>query len=68
VKTTTLILCCLLASCGMTPTQKKYTAIGLSVLAVGMIAAHDDDDGPAAPMPDIQRPPNPCVQNPSSCQ
>ena len=36
--------CCLLASCALTPTQKKYTTMGLSILAIGMIAAHDHDN------------------------
>lgn len=44
MKMLTLALCVLLASCAsMTPTQKKYTSIGLSMLAIGMIAAHDND-------------------------
>jgi hypothetical protein len=47
MKLLTLVLCCLLASCAsMTPKQKKYTAMGLSILAIGMIAAHDSDNDP----------------------
>lgn len=41
------ILCCLFVSCAnMTPAQKKYTSMGLSILAIGMIAAHDHNNDP----------------------
>ncbi len=41
-----IILAALLCSaCTMTPAQKKWTAIGVSVVATGMIIAHQQDNG-----------------------
>jgi len=34
-----------LAGCSMTPTQKRWTAIGVSVVATGLLIAHQQDKG-----------------------
>lgn len=41
-----LILAGMLSACGMTPTQKKWTAIGVSIVATGLVIAHQDETNP----------------------
>lgn len=46
MKTITILALLTLASCAdMTPTQKRWTTIGVSVVAVGAIAAYEADHG-----------------------
>ncbi len=34
-----------LTGCSMTPTQQKWAAVGVSVVATGLIIAHQQDSG-----------------------
>lgn len=40
-----LAITILLSACSMTPGQKRWTAIGVSVVATGLILAHQQDSG-----------------------
>lgn len=53
IKTLITLMCIALAGCSMTPTQKRWTAIGVSVVATGLILAHETDHGrgPLSPEP-----------------
>jgi hypothetical protein len=35
----------LISGCSMTPTQQKWAAVGVSVVATGLIVAHQQDSG-----------------------
>lgn len=46
VKRITIVAACLaLTACGMTPTQKRWTTVGVSVVATGLLIAHQQDNG-----------------------
>lgn len=57
----------LVSGCSLTPQQKKWTGIGLAVLAVGAIAAHREDSG-APVTPDVKTPNVDCASNPQLCR
>jgi hypothetical protein len=40
-----LIAALLSAGCSMTPAQKRWTAIGVGVVATGLVLAHETDNG-----------------------
>lgn len=40
-----IVLACASSACTLTPTQKKWTTIGVSVVATGLIIAHEQDNG-----------------------
>lgn len=58
----------LIGACSLTPTQKKWVGVGLTVLAVGAIKAHDEDSGRVlveqrTPTPNVD-----CASNPQLCR
>jgi hypothetical protein len=67
MKPVILVLCSLIAGCAMTPTQKKYAAVGASFLVIGFVAAHDSRHGTTVPH-DIAGPRGPCPSDPKTCQ
>ena len=72
-KLTILAVAFLCSACTMTPTQKKWTVIGVSVVATGMIIAHQQDNGSpvlGSPAASGKKGPfNPCSSpNPQECK
>jgi hypothetical protein len=60
-------LLALTAGCSLTPTQKKWAAIGAGVLIVGAVIAHQDDDNGAGRA--LDDPSMPCRPQPDgSCR
>lgn len=59
----TVILC----GCSLTPQQQKWAGIGLTVIAVGAIAAHREDSG-ALVTPTAQTPTVDCANSPQLCR
>lgn len=56
------------AACGLTPTQQKWAGVAASVLIVGAIAAHEQDNG-GAPAAVFAPPTVPCQPQPNgSCR
>jgi len=45
------ILAVMSAGCSMTPAQQRWTAIGVGVVATGLILAHEADQGRGALAP-----------------
>lgn len=59
----------LIAGCSLTPTQKKWAGFAASVLIVGAIAAHDNDEGTPAATTEVGAPTIPCRPQPDgSCR
>lgn len=49
MKALVIMSCCLLTACStMTPSQRKWAAVGVSVVATGLIIAHEQDSGRGA--------------------
>jgi hypothetical protein len=40
-----LTACLLCSACSMTPAQKRWTTIGVSVVATGLVLAHQEGNG-----------------------
>lgn len=63
-----LIVALALAGCGMTPTQKRWTAIAVGVVATGALIAHEHDSGKQM-QADKSQPFHPCPSgNSQSCK
>lgn len=45
MKSLMVLLTLVVSGCSMTPTQQKWAAVGVSVVATGLIIAHEQDSG-----------------------
>lgn len=67
MKATLTLACLLLTACALTPTQQKWTGIAVSVVATGVLVAHEADRG--KPMsPELNRSVNPPSCANGSCR
>jgi hypothetical protein len=45
VRSLIIIAALIISGCSMTPTQKKWTAVGVGIIATGLVIAHETDNG-----------------------